>query len=106
MVVNHVFYIDGRIHAKGIWKQDPEPNIWAKMDDNGEYRRMHNGEFKRLYRSPNLVRVIISTRLRWAGYAARMQKGRNHFKILTVNTTGKRFLGVDVRVILEWILKK
>ena len=25
-----VFYIKGGIQAKGIWKQDPEANIWAQ----------------------------------------------------------------------------
>ena len=58
-----------------------------------------------MYRSPNIVRVIKSRRLRWLGHVARMEKGRNAFKILT----GKRplgSLGVDGRTILEWILKK
>ena len=42
-----------------------------------------------MYRSPNIVRVIKSRTLRWAGHVARMQEGRNAFKILT----GKRSLG-------------
>ena len=27
-----VSYIKGGIQAKGIWKQDPEANIWAKEE--------------------------------------------------------------------------
>ena len=46
-----------------------------------------------MYRSPNIVRVIKSRRLRSAGYVARMEKGRNAFKILTGKPTGKRPLG-------------
>ena len=42
-----------------------------------------------MYRSPNIVRVIKSRRLRWAGHVARMEEGRSAFKILT----GKRPLG-------------
>jgi hypothetical protein len=42
-----------------------------------------------LYRSPNIVRVIKSRRLRWAGHVARMEEGRSSFKILT----GKPTLG-------------
>ena len=41
------------------------------------------------YRSPNIVRVIKSRRLRWAGHVARMEVGRSAFKMLT----GRRPLG-------------
>ena len=46
-----------------------------------------------MYRSPNIVRVIKSRRLRWAEHVARMKKGRSAFKILTGKPTGKRPLG-------------
>jgi hypothetical protein len=46
-----------------------------------------------LYRSPNIVRVIKSKRLRWASHVARMKEGRSAFKILTGKPTGKRPLG-------------
>ena len=39
------------------------------------------------YRSPNIVRVIKSRRLRWAGHVARMEDGRSAFKILTGKPT-------------------
>ena len=41
----------------------------------------------------NIVRVIKSRRLRWAGHVARMEEGRIAFKILTSKPTGKRPLG-------------
>ena len=44
------------------------------------WRRIHNEELHSLYRTPNIVRVIKSRRLRWAGHAARMVKGRSAFK--------------------------
>ena len=34
-----------------------------------------------LYRSPKIVRVDTSRRLRWAGHVARMMEGRYHFNI-------------------------
>ena len=46
-----------------------------------------------MYRTHNIVRVIKSRRLRWAGYVARMEEGRNAFKILTDKPTVKRPLG-------------
>ena len=45
-----------------------------------------------MYRSPNIVRVIKSTRLKWA-HVARMEEGRSAFKILIGKHTGKRPLG-------------
>ena len=46
-----------------------------------------------MYRSPNIVRVIKSRRLRWAEHVARMEEGRSDFNILTGKPTGKRPLG-------------
>ena len=50
-----------------------------KGDGNGEWRRLHNEELHSLYRSPNIVRVIKSRRLTWAGNVARMVEGRIRF---------------------------
>ena len=43
-----------------------------------------------MYRSPNIVRVIKSRRLKWASHVARMEEGRCAFKILTGTPSGKR----------------
>ena len=79
-----------------------------KRDENGEWRKLHNEELHSLYLSPNIVRVIKSRRLRWAGHVARMEEGRSAFKILTGKPTRNLWgdLGVDERTILEWTLKR
>ena len=62
-----------------------------------------------MYRSPNIVRVIKSRRLKWAGHVARMEEGRSAFKILHVNLQERDLLeGLDVdrRTTLELILNK
>ena len=38
----------------------------------GEWRRLHNEELNDLYSTPNIVRVIKSIKMRWAGHVARM----------------------------------
>jgi hypothetical protein len=64
-----------------------------KRDENGEWRRLNNEELHSLYRSPNIVRVIKSRKLRWAVHVAKMEDGRSAFKILTGKPTGKRPFG-------------
>jgi len=47
-----------------------------KRDElTGEWRKLHNEEQNDLYCSPNIVRVITSRRMRWAGHVAHMGKG-------------------------------
>jgi hypothetical protein len=44
-----------------------------KRDEvTGEWRRLHNKEPYALYSSPNIIQVIKSRRLRWAGHVARI----------------------------------
>ena len=52
-----------------------------------------NEELNDLYSSPNIVRVIKSRRLRWAGHVARMEEGRGVHKVLVWKPEGKRPLG-------------
>jgi hypothetical protein len=45
----------------------------AKRDEaTGVWRKLHNEELNDLYSSSNIVRVIISRRMRWAGHVARI----------------------------------
>ena len=46
-----------------------------------------------LYSSPNIVRVIKSIRMRWAGHVAHMGEGRGVYRVLVGKPEGKRPLG-------------
>jgi hypothetical protein len=59
----------------------------------GEWRKLHSGELRNLYSSPDIVRQIKSRRMRWAGSVARMGEGRNVYRVLVGRPEGKRQLG-------------
>jgi hypothetical protein len=59
----------------------------------GEWRKLHNEELCDLYSSPNIFRVIISIRMRWAGHIACVGEGIGVYKVLVGKPEGKRPLG-------------
>ena len=58
----------------------------------GEWRRLHNEELNDLYSSPNIVGMIKSRRMRWAGHVARMGEEREVYRVLVGKPEGKRSL--------------
>ena len=65
-----------------------------KRDEvTGEWRELHNEELNDLYCSPNIVWVIKSRRMRWAGNVARMREGRGVYSVSVRKPEGKRPLG-------------
>jgi hypothetical protein len=63
----------------------------------GDWRRLHNEELKDLYSSPNIVRVIRSRKIRWAGHVARMGEERGEYRVLVGKPEGKRPLRIPRR---------
>ena len=55
--------------------------------------KLHNEELNNLYSSPNIVRVIKTRRMRWAGHVARMGEGRGVYRVLVEKPEGRRPLG-------------
>jgi hypothetical protein len=47
-----------------------------KREEDGSWRKLHNDELHDLYSSPNIVRVIKSRRMRWAGHVTRRGRGK------------------------------
>jgi len=62
-----------------------------------KWRKLHNVELNDLYFSPNVVRVIKSSRIRWAGHVARIGERRGVNRVLVGKTEGKRPLGIPRR---------
>jgi len=59
----------------------------------GEWRRLHNEEQNDLFSSPNIVRVIKSRIMRWAGHVARMGEETWVYRVLVGKPEGRRPLG-------------
>jgi hypothetical protein len=85
-----------------------------KREEDGSWRKLHNDELHYLYSSPNIITVIKSRRMRWAGHVARMGEGRGgegRGEVLTGFWLGGpkardhwEDLGVGGRIMLKWTL--
>ena len=54
-----------------------------KRDElTGEWRKLRNEKLTDLYSLPNIVRVVKSRRMRWAGHVARMGEDRGVHRVL------------------------
>ena len=62
-----------------------------KRDEvTGEWRKLHNEEFNNLYCSLDIVRVIKSRRMGWAGNVACMGERRGVYRVVVEECEGKR----------------
>jgi hypothetical protein len=59
----------------------------------GEWRKLQNEERNDLQCPHNIVRVITSRRMKWAGHVARMGERRGVYRVLVGKPEGKRPLG-------------
>jgi len=65
-----------------------------KRDEvTGEWRKLHNEELNDLYCSPNIVQMIKSRRMRWAGHVTLMGERRGLYGVLVRKPEEKRSLG-------------
>ena len=80
-----------------------------KEEVTGDWRRLHNDELYDLYSSSNIMWVIKSRRMRWAGHVARIGDRRGAYRVLVGKMRERDHLedlAVDGRIISELIFKK
>jgi len=81
----------------------------GREEVTGEWRRLHNEGLNDMYSSPNIVRVIKSRRMRWAGHVARMGEARGVYRFCWGNRREGDYWGdlsVDGRIILGWVSRR
>jgi hypothetical protein len=78
-----------RVSEKRVMRRIFGPN---RDEVTGEWRKLHNAELNDLY-LPNILLVIKSRRIRWAGHVARMGERSGVYRVLVGKPEGKRPLG-------------
>jgi hypothetical protein len=72
----------------------------AKREEvTGGLRKLHNGKLHDLFSSLNIIRVRKSRRMRWTGHVARIEVSRDACRFFGA-------LGMDRRVVLQWIFRQ
>jgi hypothetical protein len=78
-----------------------------KREENVSWRKVNNDELRSLYSSLNIVRVIKSRRMRWAGHVARMGEVFTGYWMRNPNVRDHwEDVGVGGRIILRWTLER
>jgi hypothetical protein len=95
-----VDHIEGGTQAEGFENSQPRGIFGSKRDEEtGEWRRLRNEEPYDLYSSPNIIRMIKSRSMGWAGHVALIGETRCAYRVLVGKPEGKRPLG---RPELRW----
>ena len=74
-------------------KSTMEDDICQETEVYANLSYRDNEELNDLYSLPNIVRVVKSRRMRWAGHVARMVENRGVYRVLVRKPEGKRPLG-------------
>jgi hypothetical protein len=64
----------GEEHRLSVFENRVLRIFGSKREEDGSWRKLHNDELHDLYSSPNIVKVINSRRMRWAGHVARRRR--------------------------------
>jgi hypothetical protein len=90
-VTNLVSHNKGRAKIEGDSEQGAGRIFGRNRDEvAGGWRRLHNEELHNLYTSPNIIRVIRSSRMRWTVHVARLEEVISSYQILVGNLEGRK----------------
>jgi hypothetical protein len=78
-----------RVSENRVLRRIFEPK---RNEVTGGWRKLHNEKLHNLYSLPNVIRMIKTRRMRWAGNIIRMGKKRNAYRILMGKPEGKKTL--------------
>jgi hypothetical protein len=93
------------VYESGVLRKifDPE-----RSEVKGEWRKLHNVELIDRDCSPNIVRVIKSRRMRWAGHVARIEGGEERAvqgcDEVTCGRETRLRLGNDIKICFKEIV--
>jgi hypothetical protein len=99
----------GEEHTLRVFENRVLKIFGPKMEEDGSWRKLHNDELHSLYSSPNIIRVIKSRRMRWAGHVARMGRGEVFTGFWLGGPKARDHwedIGVGGRITLRWTLGK
>jgi hypothetical protein len=95
-----------RVFENGVLKRVFGPK---RGEVTGEWRMLYNEELNVLNSLPNIVRLVKSRRMRWAGHVARMGEEKGVHRCWWGSRRERGHWGdpdVDGRIILGWIFRK
>jgi hypothetical protein len=90
--VHRLWAFENRVHSRLFRPK--------RIEVTGEWRKLHNEELRDLCSSPSIVRIIKSTRMKWAGHVARMGEMRNACRLFVGKPEGRSPLERPRR---EWV---
>ena len=107
--MNNVVYI-GTIRRLRVFENMVLRSIFGPKRDEvtREWKKLHNEELNGLFSPPNIIRVIKSRRMRWAGHVARMGKGKAYAVFWWENLRERDHLGdtgFDGKILLRRIFR-
>jgi hypothetical protein len=91
----HIYYHLTILNRRRVFENRVLRRIFGPKRDEttGKWRKLHNEELNDLYSSPNIIRVIKSRRMRWAGHVARMGEKKVAYRISVGRLEGRLPLG-------------